>query len=284
MQNYFRNSLKKKVLLKYLIITFILTWCVWGILILSTKGIISNTIHSRHTFLYIIVGGSAPSFVAFLYTGLTNGLRGIKDLFKKILIWKVNPLWYLFVLLYIPVIYYLPVVFCQLLGEQYIITQRFEFQKLITLFIGQLYVGPINEEFGWRGFVLPRLQDHHHPMVSSILLGGIHAIWHIPLYFITGIYQFKTPFLLYLLTVISFSIIYTWLYNGTGGSLIFVCLLHASYNFQPNYFKVIVPANPSIIYTVLSNIFAFVPFIIIVFFMLRPKYQKKSVSNKTSIN
>lgn len=269
-----RNNGNKQMIIKYLIITFLYTWCVWGIIVASSKGIIFPDISLKYTFEFIILGGLSPSVLAFIFEGITEGKKGIIRLLKKILIWRVNPLWYVFSLGYIPFIYYLPAFLCKIFGEQYIIRPRFQFINLFILFIGQMFAGPINEEFGWRGFVLPRLQQKMSPIMASITVGIIHATWHIPLYFISGQYQFKSNFIIYLLIVVCYSFIYTWLYNGTGGSILFVCLLHASFNFQPNYFYVATPSNPSVLFSILSNSFAYIPLLLIIGVIARKKYSK----------
>ena len=51
-----------------------------------------------------------------------------------------------------------------------------------VLFLG----GPIGEELGWRGFALPRLQQHRNALLASILLGLVWGLWHLPLYFVLG--------------------------------------------------------------------------------------------------
>ena len=96
-------------------------------------------------------------------------------------------------------------------------------------FIAML-IGSTAEEIGWRGFLLPNLQKKHSPFVSSIIVGILWGVWH--LNFTGGI----TGFLLYTITIIEMSILMTWLYNRTGGSLILMSLWHLTFNLSSHFF------------------------------------------------
>ena len=104
-----------------------------------------------------------------------------------------------------------------------------------VLFLG----GPVGEELGWRGFALPRLQQHRNALDASILLGLVWGLWHLPLYFVLGTGQSELlragtspAFAIggFLGWTIGLSVLFTWLFNQTGGSLLVVILFHASVN------------------------------------------------------
>jgi hypothetical protein len=86
--------------------------------------------------------------------------------------------------------------------------------------------GPIGEEFGWRGFALPRLLDRHSPLGASVRLGLTHAAWHVPLFFIPGMPQAQVSFPLFTLGVVSIAIFDTALYLRTGANLLLAILVH----------------------------------------------------------
>jgi uncharacterized protein len=108
----------------------------------------------------------------------------------------------------------------------------FEFVRV--LFLG----GPLEEELGWRGYALPRLQLGRTAFSASVLLGLVWGLWHIPLYFVDGTGQQETAattgaeFAIgaFVVWTIGLSILFTWLFNQTGGSLIVVILFHAAVN------------------------------------------------------
>ncbi|MBB5910484.1 CPBP family intramembrane glutamic endopeptidase [Actinoalloteichus hymeniacidonis] len=81
----------------------------------------------------------------------------------------------------------------------------------------------LGEEFGWRGFVLPRLQQRHGPVVASGLTGVLWFGWHVPL-IVTGNDLWLPILLAFFLGILGDSVIYTWLFNRTGGSVLLVAL------------------------------------------------------------
>jgi membrane protease YdiL (CAAX protease family) len=82
------------------------------------------------------------------------------------------------------------------------------------------------EEIGWRGYLLPRLGKRHTPLESSIIVGLLWGIWHLPRYLEQG----GGPFVLFMIRIVADSILYTWLFNRTGGSLLLTTIFHASGN------------------------------------------------------
>ena len=96
---------------------------------------------------------------------------------------------------------------------------------MTTLFTGG------NEEFGWRGFALPHLQKRFSALTASILIGGVWALWHVPM-FVYGVYQLSP--LLYAASVVSFAVILTWYYNASDGCVLGAVLLHGMINATVN--------------------------------------------------
>lgn len=46
--------------------------------------------------------------------------------------------------------------------------------------------GPVAEEFGWRGYVQPRLRRYYGQLATTVVLGAAWGLWHVPLYFLNG--------------------------------------------------------------------------------------------------
>lgn len=93
--------------------------------------------------------------------------------------------------------------------------------------------GPLAEEFGWRGYALDRLQNHYSALSSSVILGIIWGLWHLPLFFMKGqdIYR-NIPVWGFVLGTIFLSIMITWIYNNTGRSVLAVLLFHTAGNLS----------------------------------------------------
>ncbi len=94
------------------------------------------------------------------------------------------------------------------------------------------------EEVGWRGFALPRLQKQFNPLIASLIIGAIWALWHLPLYF-NGQYTAGSNtgpaalagILLRFEWSLPISVIFTWVYNRSRGSLLIMILFHTVFDW-----------------------------------------------------
>ena len=93
--------------------------------------------------------------------------------------------------------------------------------------------GPLGEEPGWRGFALPRLQRLHGPLVGSLILAPLWALWHLPMFWVPA--RSFPPTLpnigLFVIASIPFTIIMTWVFNNTKGSVLMAILVHWTFDF-----------------------------------------------------
>lgn len=222
---------KKYEIINYIIITFLFTWTFWGISLTSSNQMINGS--------FRIIGSFMPSVVAIIFTGFVYGREGIKNLLKKLMIWKVNPNFYAFAIFYTAATIFIPSFICTIIGlnyNTYFGNQLSGFQlttpfAVFTCFLAVVFFGgPVGEEFGWRGFVLPKLQKKYNPILSSILLGCIWSCWHIPM-FLAHAAGYDISFIRYLFETIWLTIIFTWLYNHTKQSLLIPILFHSVDNF-----------------------------------------------------
>lgn len=86
----------------------------------------------------------------------------------------------------------------------------------------------MGEELGLRGFALPRLQQRMSPFAASLVLGVLWGLWHLPL--LLG--RDPVSVVAFLLLGIALTFVFTWLFNGSGGSLLPPLLLHATQNWD----------------------------------------------------
>lgn len=88
------------------------------------------------------------------------------------------------------------------------------------------------EETGWRGFALPLLERHFGALVAALLVTPIWALWHLPFFFTVATYRnFPLPgYIGFVFGLACGSIVLTWLYNGTGGSILACAIWHGLYN------------------------------------------------------
>jgi len=114
------------------------------------------------------------------------------------------------------------------------------------------------EEIGWRGFLLPPLLKKFPAAISSLIVGAIWAVWHLPLWFIIGSNQFGRNFGGFLIGVIASSLLLTVIYSGTKS--IFLCIIfHAATNALWEVF-VFDPKVSSACFTLVFTIIVFIAF------------------------
>jgi membrane protease YdiL (CAAX protease family) len=103
---------------------------------------------------------------------------------------------------------------------------------VVILFTG----GSLQEELGWRGYTLPRLQDRFNALVSSIIIGFMWGLWHLTYFFIGTELTYAYGIIPQIITAILLSILMTWLFNNTGGSVLVSLLFHNMFNLSNDMF------------------------------------------------
>jgi membrane protease YdiL (CAAX protease family) len=93
-----------------------------------------------------------------------------------------------------------------------------------------LVAGPLSEESGWRGFALPRLEERHSALSASLILGTVWAFWHVPFYFLPN--NVMIPFPIFVPQCIVLAILFTMIFNNTGGSVVATMNAHFGFNFS----------------------------------------------------
>ena len=229
--------MKKQPVLWYFVLTFAFTY---GLSFLAVSAWLPSVLKS----LILIFYQFSPTVAALIVAHALGGWKQIRQLLKRALIWRVGFKWYLFVFL-LPVAARLLAVGVNVLlgGEppRFFSSATTGFSGispiLIALFVGILIRPGLAEEIGWRGFALPRMQERFGALGASLLLGLLWGLWHFhPLNFPF----YKDWMLWFLLMTICASVIYTWVYNHTDGSILLAALFHASTNFS----EYIVPISP----------------------------------------
>lgn len=209
-----------------------------------------------------------PSIVAFLLVYATKGKNGIYELFVKQTVRKVAFKWLILSLITIPVLASLAI-----LTSYNFDIFRFEFgsTQLLPQIIVIVLIA-LGEEYGWRGFLLPKLMVKFNLFYSSIILGLIWGLWHFPAYLIgTGV-PLQMNFMVFLLWVVLGTFYMSWMYFYTK-SVFTSILIHISANAAFNY----LPLLPEFTGTV--NIFwIFITYLLVlnalIFYINRKRFFK----------
>jgi len=178
----------------------------------------------------LLVGGFVPSLLAIFLTWRKEGLAGLRILGQRILQFKLGWRWYVFIFLIVIAGTAGQLTINKLLGNAF---NGYLFGAQLGSFLPLLILGPLSEEIGWRGYALGRLQTRWNALTSSLIVGLVWALWHLPLFMMMGTSQHESgvPFIGFLIKMMSISILCTWLYNNTKQSLWSAILLHWLYTY-----------------------------------------------------
>ena len=211
-----------------------ISWICWLPLVASDHRI--GYVAPSVSPLLVVLGTFGPFFAAVAMVARRSGFRGLGEFIGQAFRWRMGLRWYLAALV-APALIRTVVLTVHVLkgGSLPDLSDPARWLAIPGTFVAVLLIGgPTGEEFGWRGFLLQRVQPQVGMLPAAVIIGFISALWHLPLFFIPAAVQSHLPFALFLVRTIALSIISTWLYNGTRRSLLSVLLFHASLNTWPN--------------------------------------------------
>ena len=228
----------KHALPAYFLIAFSFTWAFH--FSINLFGYSFSMDLSNPAMALYLIGLMGPLVAGVTVSALCGGRTAVRTLLGRGIKWRFPLRWYLIAILAIPAINLMNV-------AAFYESAPPDFGWLVVvpvLIFGQIWV-VIAEEFGWRGFALPRLQGHFGSLGATLILGPIWALWHLPMFFTQGSPQHSDnvplSFAMYALIITFISIIFTMIYNRSNGSVLACMLLHASLNIAA--FTIQVPAD-----------------------------------------
>jgi membrane protease YdiL (CAAX protease family) len=264
-----RHSPFNAGLVPYFVAAYGITWLFHGSI--RALGLTFSMGIEPATALYMmgLLGPLAGALIVSLHYG---GTKAASELLRSALRWRFGVVWYLCALFLIPGMLFVAIV---LLNRG--IPHPSEWLTFPALLIaGQVWV-VIGEEFGWRGFALPRLQARFGSLGASLVLGFLWSSWHLPMFFTPGSPQYTETFwfsyIQYVGVTIFISIIMTMLYNKTNGSVLVCMLLHASLNIAAFSIKAPPEAVPIVL---VLEVLVLIASIIL---LPRPLFRRNSSSN-----
>lgn len=211
---------RQQPVLSFFLLAYLLSWLLWWPM--------AATGESRPL---LALGSFGPTVAALLLTGLVEGRAGLRRLLRPLFIWRVHWGWYLFSFLGTAAVTLAALgIHLALGGSGLTWNDPRQLYLVIPVFLYVLLFSVLGEEIGWRGYALPRLQDTRSPLAASVILGVVWSLWHLPLFWIPGNFHQTIPLPLFLLQSVGLTVLYTWMYNNTQGSLLLAHLLHAASN------------------------------------------------------
>ena len=214
-----RRWLQSAPVAAFLLLTFSFSWSVWWLAGSLVSGAGRGWRIAVHT-----AGLCGPTVAALVLSGLLYGWHGVGDLLKRIARWRVGFGWYLFALFSTLIIGLTAIGVHTLVGG---VAPPMNLQKIVLAQALLPLPAGLPEEYGWRGFALPHLLKKRSALVASLIIAFFWVVWHIP---ISPIMKNVSFLGLFLLEVIPLSILFSWLYINSRGSILLVVLYHLVYN------------------------------------------------------
>ncbi|HUE97730.1 MAG TPA: type II CAAX endopeptidase family protein [Anaerolineales bacterium] len=218
-----KTTMGTRTLWAFLALTFGLSWVPMALFMLFADQLtpLFGEMSSTHPFFLLAV--YAPGLSGIFLIWRHYGLKGLGSFFRRLTLWRAPLQWWLFLLLGIPFIVYAA---AAIKGT---VSNPFPFSPWIMVFpalVQSLLLGPMGEEFGWRGLALPLLQRRFAPFWASLILGVVWAVWHAPAFLLSGTPQSAWSFGPFFVGLVAVTVIMTPLFNASRGSLLVAILYH----------------------------------------------------------
>ena len=209
------SVVRRYPLIVFFVLAYVFSWWTWP---LYAFGLSPSPIIAFGPFL-----------AAILVLALTTGKGGVVTLLRRMVRWRVRPVWYAVALL-------LPVAISGGAALLNVVVlgasapspaELGAWSGLVPTFFLSLLVPGIGgawEEPGWRGYALPKLQGGHSALLASLILGVVWAFWHLPLMVIGQIHLSDPVF------IVAWTVVLTWVFNNTNGSVLIAMLMHNIHN------------------------------------------------------
>lgn len=229
----------------YLLLAFLITWSLWIPTAIFGQGATPDQVEEFPWLIPMTLGVFVPGLLAVAI--ISRRARAIRaDFWRRALGFRaIGGRWYLFIALIYPLCFGLATLLEALVEK---VPLQFETLDQIRanpafLFglLAVMFVNGIVEETGWRGIALDGLQSRYNALIASLLLGLVHGFWHLPLFFVRGTWQQAMgigtlAFYTFFAFPIFNSVLYTWVYNNNGRSILSASLLHFMGNLSLNLF------------------------------------------------
>ncbi len=244
-----RNSRRRDVTV-FLLLTFGWSWGVWVPKALGEAGLLEGVPAIPE------IGAFGPTVAAFVLVTYADGAAGARRLAGRAVDLDYPKRWLVPALCLAPAVVAASLVVAALTGtvpsfpwagNPVVLPVAFAFILLLG--------GPIQEEFGWRGYLLDPLQNRFTAVGGGVAVGLVWAVWHLPLFFVPSeTLYYREPFLGFAVSITLLSVLMTWMYNNTNASLLPALLFHTSFNWSQGMFPILESDPASLAFVILFSV------------------------------
>jgi membrane protease YdiL (CAAX protease family) len=246
--------MREHPVIAYFSLAFAITWALHLPMVLGRNGLGLFPYEvpvALYAILFILGAIGGPTLGAFVVTNALEGKEGMRKLFRRYGQWRVGLPWYAIAVFGFPIIHIIAGSIA--LHGLPLADLRANWATFFSPYLVAVLIFPAfitwGEEPGWRGFALTRLQEQVHPLAASVIVGFLHAIWHLPVFMMVsgpialGPFDL-TEFAVNTAVTIALAILFTWVFNHARGSILIAVLLHASLNATPAWMGNLIPNYP----------------------------------------
>ena len=255
---------RKRPVLAFIIYTFVITW-VMGVIAGIALGPLEAELGWENRPVSMFLFKFGPSLGGLYTAWLLSGKEGWRALLQKGIKWQA-PTAVVLVALVLPaaimlllLLYWSPDHVSEILSPSAL--SVLIPTACIKIFLG----GGFGEEFGWRGFMQPRLEIRYSPFTASMIVGFIWIFWHLPATVLGG--NIGNP-LIFALTLLGYSVILAWIYHKSGGSVLWAAIFHGWANALSNTYDQIIGEQIADIEIFLNTGYAVAIVLVAVFLLL----------------
>ena len=219
------------------VIAFFVVWILASMIIFMYLIVNEQMDLSTPYVVFSAITGLLPAFVV---SSAFSTIPGVRAHLRTYIKPRGAPGYYLLALVLFPAIWLLGNLLSRALGmdvpfPRYPALDVNLLGMVVLFFLYNVIYGGLSEEPGWRGFALPRLQAKFSPLVSSLILGVIWAVWHAPARFGGMEAKSLSDTLVEWVLIILVTVIFTWFYNRTKGSILVTALVHPAMNTATSF-------------------------------------------------
>lgn len=267
--------MRKKKVVVFIFINFLITWGAWGIVIAMNRGPL--TMDNPTYILYGLGGLLGPVIAAFATQRLYGTREEYRQFFRQLFQIKASFVWYAAIVIIPLVLAILPVILDRIFNGVFQVNFEPAYYMIIVM-LPMMILGGGLEEIGWRGVLLPELLKGTSAVTATWIIAPIWALWHVPLWFMEGTVQQGTSFMPFVLSLVGNAFLLSAIYIRTNS--IFLCiLLHALINANSAYFSVSLGVWSETWGAVSQFLLCF-----IIFVALRSKKTSNGFSNREEIH
>lgn len=215
-----------KKIYSYLIIAFAITYSFWGFdAVLSRMGLYEHPSYNIGIVFYILAACS-PAIAAYIVLQREPDKRGLRYFLRSAIRFDQPFVEFLLIVVFLSIRFGVPFLF----GDGRITGKWWQ----VIFFIPVMFLFGGLEEIGWRGYLQPILDNRFGPVIATLINCAIWIVWHLPLCFIKGTYQYSGSYLWFVVSLIGSAFSLAAI-NKVHGSIMPCILFHAAGNAIVSY-------------------------------------------------